>query len=220
MTHSTFNFMETFSLKSKFYIIFSLLLSIPASFLASKISTYIDSLPPANLFYHLASLGIIKAPTIIVILLFFFWLFNEFVWKIYLIRKIINIPNINGRYEGSLISTYTKSNEQNGTYPIVIEIKQTLTSINVWLYTERSCSYSLIANLCKNNNGNYELVYVYQNKTSALNTDIDMRDHNGTALLEIFDDGKMLKGNYFNNPRERGRFGQIEVIYTASKLKG
>ncbi|HCY17943.1 TPA: hypothetical protein DHT42_01965 [Candidatus Nomurabacteria bacterium] len=212
--------MKTFSLKSKFYIIFSLLLSVPASFLAMVITAFINSLPPTNFFYNLSSLGIIEAPTTVIILLFFFWLFNEYVWKVYLIRKMIGIPNINGRYEGSLVSTYTESKEQNGTYPIAIEINQTLTSINVFLYTERSCSYSLIANLCTNNNNNHELVYVYQNKTSALNTDTDMRDHNGTAYLEIFDDGKILKGNYFNNPRERGRFGKMEVTKVTSKVKG
>lgn len=212
--------MKTFYLNSKFYIIFSLLLSVPASFLSSKITTYINSLPPTNFFYHLSSSGIIEAPTTVIILLFFFWLFNEYVWKIYLIKKIIGIPNINGRYEGSLTSTYTESKEQNGTYNIAIEIKQTLTVICVYLYTEKSCSYSLIANLCTNNNGNHELVYVYQNKTSALNTDTDMRDHNGTAFLEIFEDGKLLKGNYFNNPRERGRFGKMEVTKVTSGIKG
>lgn len=133
---------------------------------------------------------------------------------------MFGLPNINGRYEGDLMSSFTETKEQNGTYKTAIEIKQTLTNINVCLYTERSRSYSLIANICKNNNGNYELVYVYQNNTSVIGTDSDMRDHNGTAILEISDDGSTLDGNYFNNPRERGRYGKIKVTKVTSGING
>ncbi len=162
----------------------------------------------------------LEAPTTIIILFFFFWIFNNYIWKLPWVRKILDTPNINGRFEGKLVSTFTETKEQNGTYPIAIEIKQTLTSICVYLYTERSCSYSVIASVCKNNNGNYELVYLYQNKTAAMNTDADMRDHHGCAYLEIFQDGKSLIGNYFNNPRERGRYGKITISKVATKIKG
>lgn len=212
--------MKTFSLSSKFYILFSLVLSVPAAWLASASKDLVDSLPPGNFFHYLSSVGVFEAPTTVVLLLVMFWLFNELVWKLYPIRKLFNIPNINGRYEGNLTSTHTENNEQNGTYEIVIEIKQSLTSTSVFLYTERSCSYSLIASLGRNSNHNHELMYVYQNRTSAMNSDSDMRDHRGVAFLEIFDEGQKLIGNYFNNPRERGRYGVIDVKKVKGKLKG
>lgn len=194
--------------------------SFPAFWLSSKISTYLSGLPETNVLHYLSSWGFIEAPTAIAIILFIFWMLNNYLWKWLPIRKLFGIPNIDGRYEGELVSSFTETKEQNGTYKTVIEIKQTLTKITVCLYTERSCSYSLTANLCKNNNGNYELVYIYQNKTSAMGDDSDMRDHNGTAILGIFEDGNKLDGNYFNNPRERGRYGKIKVTKTSSEIRG
>lgn len=212
--------MKTHTLTAKFYIIFSLLASVPAFWLSSKINTYLSGLSETSVLRYLSSWGFIEAPTAIVIILFIFWILNNYLWKWLPIRKLFGIPNIDGRYEGEIVSSFTETKEQNGTYKTSIEIKQTLTKVIVYLYTERSCSYSLTANLCKNNNGNYELVYVYQNKTSAMGTDSDMHDHNGTAILEIFEDGSILDGNYFNNPRDRGRYGKIKVTKVISKMKG
>lgn len=211
--------MKTFSLSIKFYLIFCLVLVLPAKWLATLLKTYIESLPKDNFFHYLSSVGIIEITTI-VFLLGMFWLFNKYIWQIPLVRRIINIPNINGRYEGNLTSTHTENNEENGTYPIAIEISQTLTSISVFFYTERSCSYSLIASIGQNTNNNHSLMYIYQNKTSVMTiTDADMRDHRGSVFFEIFDYGKELKGNYFNNPRERGRYGMINVKKVSRKFK-
>lgn len=212
--------MKTFSLTIKFYILFSLILSVPAYWLASNLKNLVDSFSSTNFFHYLSSVGIFEAPTAVGLLLAMFWVFNELIWKFYPIRKLFNIPNINGRYEGELTSTHTEDNEQNGTYKIAIEIKQSLTSIKVFLYTERSCSHSLIASLGWNSNNNYELMYTYQNRTSAMKKNDDMRDHKGATFLEIFDDGKKIIGTYFNNPRERGRYGTIEVKKVKGKLKG
>ena len=212
--------MKVFSLSSKFYIIFSLVLSVPAYGVASVLKTAVDRLPVNNFFHYLSAVGVFEAPTTVVLLLLMFWIFNEVLWKFYPIRKIFNLPNINGRYEGKLTSTYTETHEQNGTYKIALEIKQSLTSISVFLYTERSCSHSLIASIGRNSNHNHELMYVYQNRTSAMNSDADMRDHRGVAFLEIFDEGKTIVGNYFNNPRERGRYGKMNLTKKQCSLKG
>lgn len=212
--------MKTHNLTAKFYIFFSLLTSVPAFWLSSKINIYLSKLPETNALHYLSSWGFIEAPTAIAIILFIFWILNNYIWKLLVIRKLFGIPNIDGRYEGELVSSFTETKEQNGTYKVAIEIRQTLTNITVCLYTERSCSYSLTANLCKNNNGNYELVYIYQNKTSAMGTNSDMRDHNGTAILVISENGNVLDGNYFNNPRERGRYGKIKATRVISKMKG
>ncbi len=217
--HSIYN-MKTYALTAKFYIIFSLLASFPSFWLSSKINTYLSGLPETSLLHYLSLWGFIEAPTTIVIILFIFWILNNCLWRWLPVRKLFGIPNIDGRYEGEIVGSFTETKEQNGTYKTAIEIKQTLTKVIVCLYTERSCSYSLTANLCRNNNGNYELVYIYQNKTSAIRTDSDMRDHNGTAILGILDDGYTLDGNYFNNPRERGRYGKIKVTKVNSKIKG
>lgn len=212
--------MKIFYLPSKFYVLFSLILSVPAYWLASILKRIVDNLSEGNFLHILSSVGVFEAPTAVALLLAAFWLFNNEVWKFYPIKKLLGVPNIGGRYEGKLTSTHTENNQQNGTYEIVIEIKQSLTSLSVFLYTERSCSHSLIANIGHNSNCNQELIYVYQNKTSAMNNDADMRDHNGVAFLEIFEDGEKLVGNYFNNPRERGRYGVMNLKKTKGRLQG
>ena len=212
--------MKPFLLNSRFYIIFTLLLLYPANYLSGIIHSCVELIPHNSYIYQIFSIGLAQSPTVVVILGIAFWLTNNYLWRISLVKKIFRLKDINGRYEGNLISSYTKDDQQNGTYPVVIEISQNLTSIHVNLFTERSCSYSLIANICQNHIGNKELVYVYQNKTAAMGDDSDMKDHNGTAFLEIDDEGNKLKGNYFNNPRERGRYGQIEVKKIAQRLIG
>ncbi len=212
--------MQCIKLSYKFYFLFALLLIVPASKLAGWISEYVKTLPTDGIIGYLSSIGLFDAPTALVILFLFFFVFSNYLWKIKHIDTLLGIPNINGRYEGELISSHTEDKTQNGTYPIAIEVKQTLTEIQVFLYTERSCSYSLIASMCKNYTKNFELVYVYQNKTSAMHADADMRDHHGSAFLELVDKGNTLSGYYFNNPRERGRYGKIKVSRVSRKLKG
>lgn len=212
--------MKSIHLSYKFYILFSVILIVPASWVAEKIATWINTLPENNFFHYLSSIGAFEAPTTVAILFFCFWLLNNYIWKIPMVLKVIRIPNLNGRFEGTVTSSHTIDNEQNGTYPVVIEIHQSLTSIHVNLYTERSCSYSIAATLRRNHNENYELAYIYQNKTSAMEADSDMRDHHGTAFLEVFDSGLNLVGSYFNNPRERGRYGKISVKKVEGGIKG
>lgn len=212
--------MKKISLTYKFYILFALVLVVPATWFSEKIESFVQGLPADSFLHHLSSLGVIEAPTTVLILFIFFLLFNHFLWRLPLVNQLIGIPDINGRFVGELTSSHTINDEQNGTYSVAIEIKQTPVNISVNLYTERSCSYSLIADLCINPNGNYELIYIYQNKTSAMALDADMRDHHGTALLEISLDKKRISGNYFNNPRERGRYGKITIERVTDKIKG
>lgn len=212
--------MKSLKLSYKFYFIFSLLLIVPATWIADQINKFIETIPNESFLGHLSSIGIFGVPTALAILFLFFWIFSNHIWKIKYLDKLLGMPNINGRYEGELVSSHTEDKTQNGTYPVVIEVKQTITDIEIFLYTERSCSYSLIASMCKNYAQNYELVYVYQNKTSAIHSDSDMRDHHGSAFLELIDGGNELNGYYFNNPRERGRYGKIKVTRVGIKLKG
>lgn len=209
--------MKQFKLTPSFYIIFSLVLAIPASYIATITQSYLNSLSADNILQRLASMGVIEAPTTVAILLIVFLLIDRWAWRIKGLSSVFGIPHdINGRYEGSLVSSYDESK----TYGIVIEIKQFLTEVRINLYTENSASYSIVGTIGKNFQENWSIAYLYQNNTNTVNHDEDMKDHGGAAFLEIFEEGSLLKGNYFNNPRDRGRHGSIEVKRVSGKRRG
>ncbi len=159
--------------------------------------------------------------TAVVILLAMFWLVDKWLWRIKGVRIILPIPpDINGRYCGDLVSSYDKDKGIDKKYKITLEIKQSLTRVKINLYTENSSSYSVVASIGKNNQDNWEISYLYQNKTNTVNHNEDMKDHGGAAFLEIFNAGEILKGNYFNNPRDRGRHGSLDLKYQGKNLLG
>jgi len=205
--------MKSFNLSAKFYIIFSLLFSIPSAYIANVLNIWLGD---ANFLKQLTSSGIIEAPTTIAILLLLFWVTDKWLWRIKFVNKLLGIPDINGRYTGTLTSSF----DDTKTYSVVIEARQSLTKTIINLYTSNSSSYSLIANIGKNNKDNWSLFYIYQNNAKTINQDGDMKDHTGVGFLEIFDNGKTLKGEYFNNSRDRGRFGIISVNLTSQKILG
>lgn len=212
-------------LSPKWYVWFALAFSWLAFFLSQLFSTWLEEVAQ---YLHLTdqlslfnTSGLVQAPTMLGIVVACFWLLDNCLWKIFPLKYLFNIPNINGRYKGSLTSTFTCNNQENGTYDIIIEMQQNLRGTKVRLYTATSSSFSLVEKLEKNEHGAYELSYVYQNQTAALDvTNRDMRDHRGAAFLKIFDSGTCLEGNYFNNPRDRGRYGNLKVKRVSFALQG
>ncbi len=186
---------------------------IPSFWIARVISGILDNItlmPPVD---DMLRMGLIEPPATVVVMFAFFVLTDRWLWKYPLFSRLFQIPNINGRYEGLLVSSYNESQ----TYEIVVEIKQTLTNVFVALYTKNSSSYSIVADVGVNEHKNWSIFYLYQNRTATVNHDQDMRDHNGTCVLGIFDGGNTLKGNYYSNPRDRGRHGSIEVTRVSDK---
>ena len=207
--------MKPYKLETKFYVMFTLITVVISTPLAKILQNIVRGFDYPSV-QMLCNLGVIEAPTVIILVLGLFWIYNMYLWKTIPFKYFHNIPNINGRFEGVLESSYSAENKYN----IVIEIEQTLTNIYIKLYSEKSPSYSIISNIGKNEQNNWSVYYIYQNCPTTVNTDQDMRDHTGSASFEIFNNGSRLKGNYFSNPRNRGRYGNFEVNKVDIKLKG
>lgn len=43
----------------------------------------------------------------------FYWLFNNYLWKWKLFNLFLGVPDLNGTWEGILISSYEENNEKN-----------------------------------------------------------------------------------------------------------
>lgn len=209
--------MKEFKIPHTFYIAFFLVLAFPISYFASISEIYLNNLTREDILFPLAGLRLSDTAITIILLMLIFWLVERWLWRIKGLPKVLPIPHdLNGRYKGVIISSY----DQDKTYEVFIEIEQTMTRVSLALYREASHSETVVASVGKNQEGNWCLYYIYDHKVGSDNSERDMKDHQGVAFLEIFSSGTMLKGNYFNNPRERGRYGTIEARRISRNILG
>lgn len=205
--------MKDFKIGTKFYVyavLLCLILAIPISKFISNLLIKLD----IDFLNELNKFGLINPPTTLFIILGIITLYTEYLWKLPLFNLIHSVPNINGRYKGIIESSYNKDQK----YHCYLEVSQTLTKINISLFTERSSSHSRTCSIVINNHNNWEIIYSYLNRPTTVNVDADMKTHSGLCCLEIFN--KNLKGTYFNNPRDRASFGSMEFEFIGSKRFG
>jgi len=197
----------------EFYALFVLVVALPATAIAVWLGQLLSYLgPPLS---NLVTYRIVEAPTAMAIGGLLFWIYEMFIWRIPGIPYLHSRPDLNGRYEGNVESSY-----DGAKYPIVLEIEQTLLSVQVRVFTERSASASLIADIGKNDRGNDVLVYAYRNIPQTVTSDTDMRAHDGFAQLEVFPTEGRVRGKYFNDNRERPTYGVLSVERTSGVRKG
>lgn len=147
-------------------------------------------------------------------------LIDSYFWKTILTNPIIEIPDLNGRYEGIMTSSFIDpSTKEPVILRCVMEVTQNASNIHVFTYigkdgVQTSCSETICEVLKKKENGFYTLYYNYGNNS---NLNVDLNDHKGTAYLDYFHDIKSLRGNYFN---ERRNNGIIDVKFVSKNLIG
>ncbi|HNP31793.1 MAG TPA: hypothetical protein PKN96_00720 [Flavobacterium sp.] len=181
-----------------------LLALISKNALLSQINNYLDTF---------STLGLI---TII------FLFINYFGWKCFVFKWLINIPNLNGRYEGILISSFENPDGTKMRKKCIMEIKQNASSIHIHSYfgdmessENTSSSYSVSEHLSEDNDGIFKLYYIFTNETEMLQTQLN--NHIGTSKFRYYEDIKTLKGDYYN---QRKNNGTIEVVFQQKKLLG
>lgn len=131
---------------------------------------------------------------------------DRYAWRWSILRRlgIVQVPDVEGAYEGELISS---SNDITRSIRIVID--QTWTRIAVRfdiVEPSTSTSYSIAAALAKSGHDQVRLTYTYKNQVRPGVADVDMSDHDGTAEVVIDTVGNRMDGRYFNF---RGRQGTL-----------
>lgn len=207
--------MQRFRLGPKFYILFTLVTVFPASWVATLLKSSIEQ-SSFDFVKTLGNLGVIEAPTTVALIGLLFWLYQSYLWRIWPFQYLHGVPDIAGRYEGEVESSF----ESGSKHRIALEIQQTLLSVSVSLYTERSSSFSVIADVGKNQHGNPFLAYVYKNTPRTVSRDLDMRTHDGFASLDIFRAERRLDGFYYNDPRERPTHGKLSCTFVQRARMG
>ena len=135
-----------------------------------------------------------------------YWIFNRFLWKLGLLRKIgiIKIPDLSGEWVGIVESSYGQGSPAQ---QLSMFISQLWSKIVITLETEHSRSRSVVASLRTDDLPNPELSYLYVNepKSTAPST---MNMHRGTVVLQI--KGSVLEGDYYTG-RGRREIGTIKL---------
>lgn len=170
----------------------------------SQINNYLDTF---------STLGLIT-------LIFLF--INYIGWKLIIFKWLINVPNLSGRYEGVLISSFENSDGSKVRKKCIMEIKQNASSIHIHSYfgdfdslESTSSSYSVSEHLIEDNDGIFKLYYIFTNETEILQAQLN--NHIGTSKFRYYKDIKTLKGDYYN---QRKNNGTIEVVFQQKKLLG
>lgn len=150
-----------------------------------------------------------------------FGILNEWGWKWKCFKWLINIPNLNGRYIGTLVSSY-QVNGQPVTKDCALEIKQTASSIHISAYFGNiqsgdisSKSFSVSEQLVELRNGMFMLYYLFHNETADLQA--QLTNHTGTAKFDYFKDIQTLRGAYYNQLKNTGT---IDVTFSQKELLG
>lgn len=203
--------------KTTALIPFILVLAVIFNYVSNYIETAINK--QQQLIEIYSYIGVFSTISLITLTLTFI---NFIGWKWSIFKWLINIPNLNGRYTGELISSFLDVNGNPVVKDCTIEIKQSASSIHIFSYygdkgtnIQTSLAYSVSEELVEEKNGLFQLFYIFTNEPDTLLTQLN--NHAGTAKFRYFPDILSLEGDYYN---QRKNIGTIKVKYQQSKRLG
>lgn len=139
---------------------------------------------------------------------------DRWFWKTRIAKAlgITRVPNLNGKWEGWIITSYEGEIPEDALYPdddpsedgqklkAWLDIDQTWRKINVHFETTQTPSDSNGATMLTDEGKWPSISYQYENEGSPLVEGLDM--HFGTASLEYRDEGdtETLEGLYYTGP--------------------
>lgn len=137
-----------------------------------------------------------------------YWVFDRYVWRLGILRKIgfVHVPNLDGEWKGEVKSSYDGGFSQS----VSVVIRQRWSKMVIRLDTEYSRSHSTLAAFKTDDAIDPNLTYLYFNKPNPDAQDT-MEAHEGTAFLEL--SGEALVGAYYSG-RGRQEMGKIELKRT------
>lgn len=136
--------------------------------------------------------------------------FDKWLWKCRLARKIIDVPDIAGTWSCKGV---TKDAEGNTTHEWTgtVSITQSWEKIVVRMKTSQSNSNSMVAALISEGLQGYRLIYRYTNEPKAGEP---LNAHVGFCDLRFNRDLTEAEGDYFN--KGRWTFGQMRLTKEGS----
>lgn len=193
-------------------------------FITSKLGTIVGTLIPADLIplSEQIKYGLdILSPTFLFGLLL--KTIDEKLWKYPFMKWLIDLPNLNGRYEGTGESSY-EIDGKRATMQCAYEIKQTASTIYIDAFFKSdhtgkiTSSGKMISGEIKKDPIGYSVLYfIYENEPEMFEKENGLLNHNGTSVLKYNANDKSLAGKYFT---DRPTQGKICVTFKQDKLLG
>lgn len=152
----------------------------------------------------------ISATTLSVFLLFSFlyWIFNKYLWRVKFLRKVLLVPDINGKWliEGQTI--LKKGDQAVKDWSGTVTITQSWSKILIHLQTSQSLSKSVSASIYHDEGIGYRVLYQYENVPDA--NELELAKHSGSVEMNF--DLKCLtaQGHYFTD-QHRNTVGTIKL---------
>lgn len=164
-----------------------------------------------------------RVPTTVSLLGLLFYIYNQFLWKMPVLKLVMDVPDISGRYEGKIKYEWDGVNNEKKCF---IEVIQTASKIKVHTYfsdgvNETTSSKSLVEEIKQDEDGFFDIYLFYLNSGTKQNGGLDC--HEGANKIRFIPGrrGKMnqLIGHYFTNRQTQTR-GEIEAILISKELQG
>jgi hypothetical protein len=156
-----------------------------------------------------------SVPIVVVLL---FAIFDNWLWGLGPIKRLVKRPNLNGTWKGTLTSLRADSGSQEVAHPpipIFLVVRQSYLDLSITLLSEESRSRSIAGLLQANHPDDFTVYYHYTNIPG-----LAVRDrspvHSGGARLDIAGVSPLsMDGEYWTDRRTRGTF----TVRRASKKR-
>lgn len=165
-----------------------LIISIPIAYSISIFFNWLEIIIDLSLWW-------IEIPSILGVYQWIYIKFYSELWKTKWVNKWLKIPNLEGRWEGYLQSSYDNYQTK---FDVTVTIKQSLSLISIIYEMEKSTSYSISAEIGLESTKGICLKYDYINIPKIENNK-ELNIHLGKTELYL-KDGE-LNGEYFNKQR-------------------
>jgi hypothetical protein len=154
----------------------------------------------------------------------FFWVwFEKALWHTYLFQRFnnwLNIPpDLRGRWEGELKSSLNPEKPRR----FVLEVEQTLTSIEIFSYSDFGNSRSILAEIGSDEKEDvFSLCFFWQGEIDiSEGAGHRITRFNGYTILNQNKEGNSdnMEGSYFTNLFPQQTLGQIQLSRVGFELK-
>jgi SMODS-associating 2TM, beta-strand rich effector domain len=151
--------------------------------------------------------AIAQLPAVISIYAIVTYVFTHWLWRWHFLQGwLVPLPDVRGTWQGEIHSTWRDAcGQELPPIPVVLVIKQTFLSVNCVLHSRDSDSYSMAAQIRRDDAGTFRLTYNYMSRPRAAVRD-RVPIHDGAAILRVVGRGRhaWLEGEYWTNRHTTG----------------